>query len=113
MESREGRLMFDINDQVRCIDDSPDYFSGVAFPSGLVKGRIYTVQGFFREGEFVEEASYTLNADAIAIGVPDFWGADCHLAYRFRKVIPKDTREALATLIGLFDTTTTREGVSA
>lgn len=104
--------MFEPNERVQCIDASPDYFNGVAIPSGLVEKRIYVVQGFMPAFSLVD-MTYEINVDCIRIGVLDGMGVDCHTADRFRKLNPKDYSEGLATLIGLTETTRLPEVVSA
>lgn len=100
--------MFEVGDEVVCVDDSAEPFGEV----GLRKGEVFIVCDVFRPGETF--GNYNIISFGIAIGrkcqllerharimglyVPhyDIWAAD-----RFRKVERKRSREELYALIGI------------
>ena len=117
--------MFSVGEKVCCIVDGwphPDERFGTKFP--LRRNGIYTVLRVlpvgFQDGQFV--SGYEL----VRIGVINpytvacaehYWPGprvfDAFPAHFFRRLERKDISEALATLIGLFDTTKATEVVDA
>lgn len=92
--------MFDVGDEVICIDDKPVPGSNADILGGLPhisKGRKYLVTEIMAKGSKIDW--WTTDEDFCRLsGVPCEWRCS-----RFRKVRPGRIEEGLATLTGLFE----------